>query len=160
GTVPPEVPAAMAQHNIRRMYVLQFMLRPDPGNPIETPSAGSFANINTHDLPTFAAFWNGADLEDLVSLGALYRAAAAHEVAERRQRLQALVQFLQSRGRVGQDTAPLAVLRECLAILCADSASAVLVNLEDLWLETRPQNIPGTWHERPNWRRKMRHSLE
>ncbi len=36
----------------------------------------------------------------------------------------------------------------------------VVVNLEDLWLETYPQNVPGTSHERPNWRRKARFGLE
>jgi hypothetical protein len=36
----------------------------------------------------------------------------------------------------------------------------VLVNLEDLWGETAPQNVPGTNLERPNWQRKARYSLE
>jgi 4-alpha-glucanotransferase len=36
----------------------------------------------------------------------------------------------------------------------------MLVNLEDLWLEPAPQNVPGTWHERPNWQRKARFSTE
>jgi 4-alpha-glucanotransferase len=36
----------------------------------------------------------------------------------------------------------------------------VLVNLEDLWRETEPQNVPGTHTERPNWQRKARFSFE
>ena len=36
----------------------------------------------------------------------------------------------------------------------------VIVNLEDLYLETNPQNVPGTSTERPNWIRKARHGLE
>jgi 4-alpha-glucanotransferase len=36
----------------------------------------------------------------------------------------------------------------------------VLVNLEDLWQETEPQNVPGTHTERPNWLRKARFSFE
>jgi 4-alpha-glucanotransferase len=36
----------------------------------------------------------------------------------------------------------------------------VIVNLEDLWLETEYQNVPGTLDEHPNWRRKARHTLE
>jgi 4-alpha-glucanotransferase len=35
-----------------------------------------------------------------------------------------------------------------------------LVSLEDLWLETNPQNIPGTGSEMPNWQRKMRYTYE
>ena len=36
----------------------------------------------------------------------------------------------------------------------------MLVNLEDLWDETRRQNVPGTETERPNWVRKAKHPLE
>ena len=36
----------------------------------------------------------------------------------------------------------------------------MIVNLEDLWLEPRPQNVPGTGPEQPNWRRKARYGLE
>ncbi|HET9917418.1 MAG TPA: hypothetical protein VFQ89_09945 [Candidatus Binatia bacterium] len=32
--------------------------------------------------------------------------------------------------------------------------------MQDLWLEPAPQNAPGTWEERPNWKRKTRYSLE
>jgi 4-alpha-glucanotransferase len=52
------------------------------------------------------------------------------------------------------------VLRACLAELAASPARTVLVSLEDLWLEPRPQNVPGTWRERPNWLRKARYTLE
>jgi 4-alpha-glucanotransferase len=44
--------------------------------------------------------------------------------------------------------------------LADGEADFILVNLEDLWLERQPQNVPGTWNERPNWRRKTRFSLE
>jgi 4-alpha-glucanotransferase len=36
----------------------------------------------------------------------------------------------------------------------------VLVTLEDLWGERRPQNVPGTVDEKPNWRGKTRYSFE
>ncbi|CEP67915.1 Glycoside hydrolase, superfamily [Moorella glycerini] len=50
--------------------------------------------------------------------------------------------------------------RACLAHLAASRARILLVNLEDLWLETAPQNIPGTVDTYPNWRRKARYTLE
>ncbi len=53
-----------------------------------------------------------------------------------------------------------ATLRACVAHLGESRARVVLVNLEDLWLEERPQNVPGTHLERPNWRRKAIHGLE
>jgi 4-alpha-glucanotransferase len=48
----------------------------------------------------------------------------------------------------------------CLAHLAGTDVRAVLVNLEDLWGETQPQNVPGTGDEEPNWRRRARLGLE
>ena len=44
--------------------------------------------------------------------------------------------------------------------LAAGPAAAVVVTLEDLWLEALPQNQPGTGEEEPNWRRRFQRSLE
>jgi 4-alpha-glucanotransferase len=46
-----------------------------------------------------------------------------------------------------------------LSEMSASDAWAVLVTLEDLWLERRPQNIPGTGAEYGNWTRKLSRSL-
>ncbi|MDX1390192.1 MAG: 4-alpha-glucanotransferase, partial [Acidobacteriota bacterium] len=53
-----------------------------------------------------------------------------------------------------------AVMIETLHELAGGPARVVLLNLEDLWLEIEPQNVPGTHHARPNWRQRMRHTLE
>lgn len=50
-------------------------------------------------------------------------------------------------------------LRSRLAFLAASRARLVLVNLEDLWGETRAQNVPGT-SASTNWRRRARYSIE
>jgi 4-alpha-glucanotransferase len=47
-----------------------------------------------------------------------------------------------------------------LRFLSRSEAQLVLVNLEDLWEEVHSQNTPGTFRERPNWRRKTRRSVE
>lgn len=52
------------------------------------------------------------------------------------------------------------LLRTCLIYLMKSTASIVLVNLEDLWGEKRPQNLPGVLKGQPNWRRKTRYSFE
>ena len=52
------------------------------------------------------------------------------------------------------------MLRAALHYLAASDAGLVLASLEDLWGETRPQNVPGTLAERPNWRRRARLTLE
>ena len=52
------------------------------------------------------------------------------------------------------------VLRATWDWLAASPASYLLLNVEDLWLETEPQNTPNTYLERPNWRRKLRRAFE
>jgi 4-alpha-glucanotransferase len=53
-----------------------------------------------------------------------------------------------------------AALAACLEALARSPAWLLSVNLEDLWGEEEPQNVPGTALERPNWKRKSRLSLE
>jgi 4-alpha-glucanotransferase len=60
----------------------------------------------------------------------------------------------------GERPDPLAALTRSLLYLAASPAAVVLVNLADLWLEPEAQNIPGTGMEIPNWRRKLRYSIE
>ena len=55
---------------------------------------------------------------------------------------------------------PGAVIRGIFQFLSNSMANIVLVNVEDLWEETLPQNVPATTTERPNWRRRVRPSLE
>jgi 4-alpha-glucanotransferase len=160
GTVPPEVRPAMARHNINRMYVMQYELQPQYQNALTPVYPDCIAVLNTHDMPPFMGWWEGSDIEDRVELGILGPAIADEERKKRRSMLEALVQSLQRGGRLRGAAEPRAVLRACLAHVCEGKAQLVLANLEDLWLETQPQNIPGTWRERPNWRRRARYSLE
>ncbi len=51
-------------------------------------------------------------------------------------------------------TAPAALLAAVLTYIVQSRAALTVLNLEDLWLETRPQNEPGTGSECPNWCRK------
>jgi 4-alpha-glucanotransferase len=52
------------------------------------------------------------------------------------------------------------VLKAWLSFLAGSQARIMVVNLEDLWLETRSQNVPGTGAELPNWTRRAVHDLE
>ncbi len=51
-------------------------------------------------------------------------------------------------------------MRAAVRFLSSSEAGIVIVNLEDLWLETEPQNRPGTGSEARNWRRKAALSME
>lgn len=160
GTVPPEVPPAMARHNVHRMYVMQYSLQPWRDNAINPVFPGCVASMNTHDMPPFAAFWQGLDIQDRVNLGILSPEAAEHEQRSRQAIIEAMIQYLWSQGRLQGAADPQNVLRACMSHMCSGPALVVLATLEDLWDETQPQNVPGTWKERPNWRRRGRLSLE
>jgi 4-alpha-glucanotransferase len=161
GTVPPAVNQAMARHNIRGMHVGQFGVTWDHNHALDAVPEHAVASLNTHDTPTFAGFWSGADIDDRVDLGLLTEAQANDERRGREGQRAALVAYLKSLGLLdGDDPTTAAVLRGWLLHLAGGDAEFVLANLEDLWLEAVPQNVPGTWEERPNWRRKARYSME
>jgi 4-alpha-glucanotransferase len=151
----------MERHGLRSMFVVQFEERAGPKAALGTPAALSVASLNTHDTPTFAGHWRGEDLADRIRLGLLPR-AELKRAKEHRERLKAaLVRFLKAQGFLtSRKSGAREVLRALLAWLRASESELVLVNLEDLWLEARPQNVPGTSTERPNWRRKARLTLD
>jgi len=162
GTVPPEVNESMRRHQIHRMLVLQYELATSPRRMLSRIAPDTVASLNTHDMPPFMASWRGMDLPIRVALGLIRPGEAARERRLRSRLHQRLLALLVQRGYLTRREAatPDSVLRACLAFLSASPARVVLVNLEDLWLEHRPQNVPGTWREYPNWRRKLRFPLE
>lgn len=161
GTVPEEVNQSMKRHGMHGMYVEQFEERPDPKAALARPPALSVASLNTHDTPTFAARWTGKDIADRVRLGLLTREEGKREKRNRARVNAASARFLKSKRLLkNRRPSPREVLRALLGWLWNGDAEIVLVTIEDLWLETKPQNVPGTSSERPNWRRKARFTLE
>jgi len=143
------------------MYVAQYEAVTNHRRALRPIPANSVASLNTHDMPPFAAFWSGLDIKARVNMGLLDEAGAQNMTRARQAIREAVTAFLHDRGWAKEpvvDTG--AWLRACLSFLSASQARVLLINLEDLWLETRPQNIPSTREEYPNWRRKARYSFE
>ncbi|NLW08007.1 MAG: 4-alpha-glucanotransferase, partial [Clostridia bacterium] len=140
GTVPAYIRKVMARHRIKRMYVLPYEYSGQPRQALRPIEAETLVCLNTHDMPPFAASWRQkSKLEKAV-----------------------LALFLYRQGQLRTATTEVKeVTRACLKYLAASPANILLVNLEDLWQEMEPQNVPGTSAEaRPNWRRKARYALE
>jgi 4-alpha-glucanotransferase len=160
GTVPPEVRPAMARHNIHRLYIGQFEMQPNYEYPFKPSPPGAIGSLNTHDMPTFAAFWTGLDISDRMAVGYLDEHTSRQE-AERRQHIrEAVKQHLRRAGFLGDNDDLPAIVRGCLQAVAAAEVGFVLANFEDLWQATQPQNVPGTWREQPNWRRRGEHAFE
>jgi 4-alpha-glucanotransferase len=179
GTVPPAVRPEMESHHIHRLYVGQFSFQ--DGDPaMASPPPGAIASLNTHDLPTFCGFWTGGDIADRVDLGLIDEKEAEVEHALRKKLREQVLGWLKlepnrtASSQVAGTGEPTQggvvdwtleadaseVFLQLTISLEKSDAAAVLVNAEDLWKALEPQNVPGTWKERPNWRRKAPFPLE
>ncbi|MBI2850067.1 MAG: 4-alpha-glucanotransferase [Chloroflexi bacterium] len=161
GNVPGYVRPAMKKHGLQRMYVLRYELAEDIRSGIHPVPADSVASLNTHDMPPFASFWQGLDIEERLKLGLLDGPGAQRERDSLPNMKMVVTTFLKNEGwlKDTEDNLP-AIIKACLAFLAASPTRIVLVNLEDLWLETRPQNVPSTSTEYPNWQHKAQSPLE
>jgi 4-alpha-glucanotransferase len=161
GTVPDEVREAMERHDLQRLYVGQFEVDPTAEVATRPVPERSVASLNTHDMRPFMGFLDGLDVGDRVDLGLLDATEAAEEMAARSRTIEALVAAL-GRSHLSEAGAaePLEILRAWLRWLASSPARFVILNLEDLWLEGWPQNVPGTDAESLNWVRKTRMGLE
>ena len=159
GTVPPEVPRMMERHGLRRMYVVQYEAKTeDP--PLPPPPSASIASINTHDMPPFAAYWSAADVDDRLKQELLDEAGAGRERETREAIRRSTVAVLVEQGHLSSGPTRQAdkVLEALLEFLSASEAEMVLINLEDLWGETMPQNVPGLPGR--SWRHRFRVGFE
>jgi 4-alpha-glucanotransferase len=136
GTVEPFVREELARRNVLSSRVLWF----EDGSPGDFP-ARSMASISTHDLPTVAGLWTGADMSAQQRLGLEPDAAAVDAI---RSRLTDLLRLA--------DDAPLDEVIVAAHRLLAEAASVVVTaSLEDaLGVLERP-NMPGTTDGWPNW---------
>ena len=161
GTVTDEINATMERWSMLGMYELQF----EPGHAREhgslrPPGAHTVASLNTHDMPTFAGWWVGHDIDGSVELGLVAAADADAHHADRAAEREAMAAALAADLDRPVPPEPAPVLEAALEWLGASPAAVVLTSVEDLWLEEEPQNVPGTHRERPNWRRRFAHTLE
>jgi 4-alpha-glucanotransferase len=127
--------------------------------PAEWP-AHAMATTTTHDLPTFAGWWEGRDIGWRTRLDLL--PAGVSEAEEQRLRQhdrQALWQALSAAGCAHGDipapTPEQAPVAEALAFLGATPAPLAMVPIEDVLGVPEQPNVPGTVDTHPNWRRRL-----
>ncbi len=105
--------------------------------------------VTTHDLPTLAGLWRGADVEAQRSIGVEVNEAGTAEIRERLARVAG-----------GADDAP-EVIVSAYSALAASPSMLVVASLEDAAEVVERPNMPGTTGDRwPNWRLALPRSLE
>jgi len=159
GVVPDGFRDRLAESQVLSYRVFWFE-RANAGwrRPEDYPTLAA-ACVSTHDLPTIAGWWQGADLDEQASLQRLRPEAAA---TERRTRELARHQLAQQQGewgclRAAGDAQPTAVaIASALHRTLARTPCALrLVQADDLDGAVEALNVPGTDRERPNWRRRL-----
>ncbi len=158
GTVPEGLPEALAAADILSYSVLWFQREDGHIRPPAAWKQRAAACVSTHDLPTLAGWWAGADLTERHSLGLLADLPAAR--TERAAEKTGLVEQLQTEGLLQSNPDPAAALPNDVAaavhgFVAATPSLLALVQADDLTSETVAINLPGTDRERPNWRRRL-----
>jgi 4-alpha-glucanotransferase len=134
---------------LRRRGLLSYRLAWFEAKPPERYPTQAVAALTTHDLPTAAGLWTGADLAEMASTGRPINRRAELTVRRRLQRL-ALV----------NDGDPVSlVVERAYAALGRAPSRLVVATLDDANLAERRPNLPGDL-ARPNWSIPLPRTLE
>ena len=161
GTVPDGFRERLDAADVLAYRVLWFEREGRAFRPPSHYSAKAAACISTHDLPTVAGWWNGADIEERRALGLAAEAQVAEARTERQADREALVAALDAAGVAPENPVDAAaphtpaVTAAVHRYACASPAALVLIQADDLAGETVMLNLPGTDRERANWRRRI-----
>ncbi|WP_043192771.1 4-alpha-glucanotransferase [Streptomyces sp. NRRL F-2664] len=152
GTVEPHVRRELARRGVLGTSVLWFERDwAGDGGPLapEAWRADCMATVTTHDLPPTAAKLAGGHVELRDRLGLLTRPAEQ----ERAEDAADTAEWLELLDGLGLDTkGEEAAVQALYGFLLRTPARMVGVWLPDAVGDRRPQNLPGTWDQYPNWR--------
>lgn len=159
GTIPEGLREVLGEARALSYRVLWFEREgQDFRRPEHYPEFAA-ACVSTHDLPTLAGWWDGADIAEREALGLMgeaeARAARAFRLAERDILLTALRAAGIEAPEIAEDPFTPELAGAIHAYVAATPSLMLLVQAEDLAGERVAVNLPGTDHERPNWRRRL-----
>ncbi|MFJ8779718.1 4-alpha-glucanotransferase [Streptomyces sp. NPDC102476] len=160
GTVEPGVREVLRERGVQGTSVLWFERDWEgDGRPLppERWRADCLATATTHDLPPTASRLTGEHVELRDGLGLLTRpldeerAEASADTAEWLELL-ARLGLLHGTGGGADPSSEEAQIQAVHRFLLHTPARMVGIWLPDTVGDRRPQNLPGTWDQYPNWR--------
>jgi 4-alpha-glucanotransferase len=170
GTVPPYVRESLQEFGIFSYRLFYF--ERDDRSGFKSPEAYppyALAAVGTHDLPTLAGFWTAQDLLLRNQLG-MFPSEKHFEVAwqRRKEEKELIIDRLIVSGFLEEDASGSEVYAELtrevrnavIRFLLSTEAKLVILSQEDLFLDARQQNLPGTVLEHANWSTKMSYTIE
>ena len=171
GTVPDYVRDTLKEFGVLS-YRLFFFERDAKGRfyrPDEYPEQ-ALVSPSTHDLPTLAGFWQGDDITARRDAGVIpdnqsYCTAFEERQSEKQKMLDLLHKLELLPAWISRDARELPELtaelhNAIIGFLAKTPARLFALNQEDLFKDPDQQNLPGTTAEHPNWRHKMKVTIE
>jgi 4-alpha-glucanotransferase len=177
GNVPNGFRERMAREAILSYRVLLF--EREENGQFKTPGAYpplALATATTHDVPTLPGWALGRDIDVRESIGHASPEAAEEMRNVRRVDASRLLDALRHAGtlddaefahthraldeRIGDGQAYAGLVRAAYAYLALSPARLVLAQLDDVLGEVDQINLPGTFVEYPNWRRKNARGID
>ena len=171
GTVPDQAREVLHRFGILSYRLLYFeqdnngRFRP----PHEYPR-DALVSATTHDLPTLAGFWTGRDIDARREAGLLpdegaYQSMRADRAREKQKLLDLLIGLKLLPDWFPRDASQVPELvgelhNAIVGFLSSTPSKLMVLNQEDLLKQAEQQNLPGSTAEYPNWRRKMKCTLE
>jgi 4-alpha-glucanotransferase len=177
GNVPDGFRERMEGQAILSYRVLLFERESDGSfkAPERYPALG-LATATTHDLPTLTGWAGGHDIDTWQRTGLVAADWVEQARAARRVDVSRLLEALRGQGELDADSFELLhrtidersreaarfepLVRAVYRYLARTPSRLVIVALDDALLEFEQVNLPGTFDEYPNWRRKNSALLE
>jgi 4-alpha-glucanotransferase len=170
GTVEPAVRETLSGFGMLSYRLFYFEKNPNGEfRRHEEYPRQALVSSTTHDLPTLAGFWVGADIAARRDAGTIgqkeFDQQTAHRAAEKQKMLDLLfaqkllaAELPRSASAYPELTGPLH--NAVVGFLALTPSQLLAINQEDLTKELAQQNLPGTTWQYPNWGRKMRFTVE
>jgi 4-alpha-glucanotransferase len=146
GTVDEGVREKLAEYDVLSYRLLWF----EENTPEHYPKL-ALAAVSTHDLPTIAGIWSGADFEEQAALG----------LQPKQENSEKILGYLRRASHAHNGAEISDVIVRTHEALARSPAVITLASMEDgLGAEKRP-NLPGAGEDlRPNWCIPLRKKLE
>lgn len=155
GTVPPGFRTRLRRGGIAGMDVMWFERTRTTFRSPARWRDDAVAMTTTHDLPTVAGWWRGADIETRGTLGLARPDEAVQRRLDRRRLWRAFRAAGASDGEPPVADAPARAVDAALAFVASSPAPLMLAPLEDLLGIAEQPNLPGTIDQHPNWQRRF-----
>lgn len=145
GTVEPHVRQDLADHRMMSTKLAWF----EPGDPRDYPAV-AMAALTTHDLPTVAGLWAGADFRAQERIGLRPDPDGFRSMRDK----------LKWLTEAPDDLSADEIVRRAHVALARAPSAVLIASLHDaLAVEDRP-NMPGTIEQWPNWSIALPQPLE